>query len=166
MIKIEIEKSNVLNTKFGRAKLQADGYYRITSSKEGNANKLLHRLIFQEVYGLIPQDFIIHHKNRDKTSNCVLNLQLMRKGEHHSLHTKGVNHKGKKNPFYNKKHSEASRKKMSEAHTKDYPRITKDGFLNGKQCYRIRYNGKRLKRSVDKRELEKIVNKINRGEKI
>ena len=38
------------NTKYGIAKIHNTGYYRITSRKEGNNGKLLHRLIFEDVH--------------------------------------------------------------------------------------------------------------------
>ena len=37
-------------TKFGRAYIGHHGYYVVTSKKEGNHNKLLHRLIFEDFY--------------------------------------------------------------------------------------------------------------------
>lgn len=55
MYKLEIEPSEILHTKFGTAKLD-EYYYRITSTKEDNHNKYLHRLIFENFYGEIPQN--------------------------------------------------------------------------------------------------------------
>ena len=78
--------NTVLNTKFGVAKQRDDGYYQIDTSKEGNHKKLLHRLIFEDVYGFIPKNFNIHHKNGDKSNNCILNLQLISSKEHSKLH--------------------------------------------------------------------------------
>ena len=43
----------MLKTIFGSANLDIRGYYRITSSKEGNCYKLLHRLIWEKNYGEI-----------------------------------------------------------------------------------------------------------------
>lgn len=53
MYKLKINQSLTLNTKFGRAKINTKGYYRIITSKEGNHNKYLHRLIFEDFYGKI-----------------------------------------------------------------------------------------------------------------
>lgn len=41
--------SEILHTKFGNAKID-NGYYRITSWKEGNNGKLLHRLIWEDFW--------------------------------------------------------------------------------------------------------------------
>ena len=63
-----MSNEKILHTKFGNAKLRKDGYYKITSVKEGNHNKYLHRLIFEEFYGVeIPKGFVVHHKNHIKT---------------------------------------------------------------------------------------------------
>lgn len=35
-----------IKTKYGMVSVDSDGYYRITSVKEGNCDKRLHRLIF------------------------------------------------------------------------------------------------------------------------
>lgn len=79
-------------TKFGRAYIGNHGYYQITSSKEGNHNKLLHRLIYEDFYGEIPKQYHIHYKNGNKLDNCILNLQLISIENHHSLHGSEYNH--------------------------------------------------------------------------
>lgn len=38
-------KYPILHTKFGTAKINKKGHYQITSRKEGNGGKLLHRLM-------------------------------------------------------------------------------------------------------------------------
>lgn len=102
---------DTLKTKFGTAKIGDGRYYKITSTKEGNARKLLHRLIWEDFYGEIPEGYVIHHKNGNKQDNCILNLQLMDEKEHLSLHNKGENH-----PMYGKTISEEHKKKLSKAH--------------------------------------------------
>ena len=91
-----------IKTKFGTAILIKQGYYRISSRKEGNRGKMLHRLIFEDFYGYIPENYVVHHKDGNKTNNCILNLQLMEINKHNSYHNKGdKNHKvwlGKKLP--------------------------------------------------------------------
>ena len=53
----------VLHTKFGIAKVDRE-YFRISSSKEGNYQKYLHRLIFEDFYGIeVPDGFVVHHKD-------------------------------------------------------------------------------------------------------
>lgn len=79
----------LLHTEFGRAKIDVTGYYRITSRKEGNHNKLLHRLIFEKFHGSIPEGYIIHHLDGDKKNNCLLNLELLSVNEHHRTHNIG-----------------------------------------------------------------------------
>lgn len=78
-----------MRTKFGNAKLTGDGYYVISSRKEGNHNKKLHRLIYEDFYGIkIPENYHIHHIDGDKANNSIDNLELLSKEEHISLHKK------------------------------------------------------------------------------
>ncbi len=106
---MKIERQNKIKTEFGTASI-IGCYYRIKSSKEGNKDKLLHRLIFEKFYGKIPEGGVVHHKDGDKTNNCIFNLQLMRAREHNSLHSKGEN-----NPFFGKTHPAETRVKIGEA---------------------------------------------------
>lgn len=101
-----------IETKFGNAKLNPDGYYRISSRKEGNHGKLLHRLIFEDFYKFIPENYVVHHKDENKLNNCILNLQLMKLPQHFSHHNKGD-----KNPkvWLGKKHSKETREKISNS---------------------------------------------------
>ena len=85
-----------LSTKFGNACVDTSGYYRITSRKEGNHHELLHRLIFREFYGDIPEGYIVHHKDENPFNNCILNLSLMSIKEHQNHHNIGNDEKHKK----------------------------------------------------------------------
>ena len=76
-------------TKFGNAYQRTDGYIQITSGP--NKGKLLHRLIYEEVFGSIPKGYTIHHKDGDKTNNNPGNLMLLTKSNHHKLHFNMVN---------------------------------------------------------------------------
>jgi hypothetical protein len=117
--------NETLHTKFGTAKINTSGHYLITSNKEGNHGKYLHRLIWEDFYGCeVPEGYVIHHRNHIKTDNCILNLQLMSKADHNKLH-----------------------------HKKKYATIIKDGLYNGKQRYGLKFNGKKLKRSKDPNKL-------------
>ena len=102
--------NETINTIFGRAKINAQGYYQITSSIEGNHNKKLHRLIWEKSWGKIPKGHHIHHIDGNKLNNCILNLIAIPRRIHHELHMKGENH-----PMYGKHHSEETRKRMSDA---------------------------------------------------
>ena len=83
--------NKVLHSKFGTAKINNNGYYQITSRKEGNHKKYLHRLIYEDFWGVeLPQQISIHHINGKKLDNCILNLEVMNKSEHNSLHHNGT----------------------------------------------------------------------------
>lgn len=79
--------STSISTKFGNASIYDDGYYQITSRKEGNHGKKLHRLIFEDFYNItLPDDIQIHHNDGDKLNNNIWNLVPMKKGEHQGYH--------------------------------------------------------------------------------
>lgn len=78
-----------METKFGNGHQRTDGYIQITSGP--NKGKLLHRLIYEEVYGSIPKGYAIHHIDGDKTNNNPGNLMLLSKSNHHKLHFNMVN---------------------------------------------------------------------------
>lgn len=100
----------VLHTKFGIARIYL-GYYKISSRKEGNHRKYLHKLIFEDFYGFkVPNGFVVHHKDGNKLNNCILNLQLMNAKEHSKLHNSGLN-----SPNFGKHHSKKTKKRMSDA---------------------------------------------------
>ena len=86
MFKLEIEPSETLHTVFGNAKINKQGYYIITSRKEGNNGKLLHRLIWEKWYGELDPYIHIHHLNENKRDNCLWNLEPIIKPKHHKLH--------------------------------------------------------------------------------
>lgn len=147
-----------MKTKYGNAKIKDEGYYRITSSKESNYGKLLHRLIARDYFGdwidepLIDGEKIeIHHIDGNPLNNCVLNLLPLPRSEHLRLHHNG------------KKHSEESKQKMSYAHnTTGYYRVSKHKNKRYKQgfiwLYRYFVDGKQKSiYSVDIKKLEKKV---------
>ena len=77
-------------TKYGNGHQRTDGYIQITSGPY--KGKLLHRLIYEEVYGPIPKGWSIHHLDMDKTNNNPGNLVALSKSNHHKLHMNGTNH--------------------------------------------------------------------------
>jgi len=153
-----MKNEEILNTKWGNAKLDHNGYYHITSRKEGNCGKYLHRLIFEDFYGEIPTGYNVHHKNEKKTDNCIMNLQLMEPGEHVSLHKKGENHY-----LYGEHHSEKTMKKMSETqNSSGYFRVSKKKNSHYKQGFFWKYqyyeNGKR--KNISSVDIEKLKQKV------
>jgi hypothetical protein len=81
-----------LETKFGNAcfiKAHGKGYYVISSSKEGNRGKQLHRLIYEDHHGPIPKGMQIHHIDGDTTNNDISNLEMVSISEHNKIHKVG-----------------------------------------------------------------------------
>lgn len=154
--------AKTLHTRYGNAKLDGEGYYRITSIKEGNCGKRLHRLIARDYFGDWINDpnefFSIHHIDGDKSNNCVLNLEPLPPGEHSSLHNAGENH-----PNYGRQLSEETKIKLSSAqNTSGYYRVIKQVCPECKQGFMYAYlyyeNGTRKRiSSVDLKKLEKKV---------
>ena len=159
-----------INTKFGVATInKTDGYYKITSRKEGNQGKLLHRLIYEDYHDItLPDSIHIHHIDKDKTNNDIDNLMPISHSEHASLHHKGkiLSDKTKqklRDIHLGMKCTEDCKLKMSKKHsTTGYYRVTKQVDKKSSQGFVWRYqyyeNGKRKAISrVSFKELKKAV---------
>lgn len=148
-----------LHTKFGTAMVNHQGYYHIVSKKEGNFQKKLHRLIWEDYHKeAIPEDHIIHHKDGNRLNNCILNLELLPSKEHNILHNTGEN-----NPMYGKNHLYESMLQMSKSKTSTgYFRVCKEKDNRAKQGFRYVYQYFEGKRRVKIRSisLEKLKEKV------
>ena len=140
---------NKIQTKWGTATLGIDGYYYITSKKEGYFHKKLHRLIWEEWYDKpVPKGYVIHHLNMDKKDNRIQNLQCVESKLHRKFHRLG------------KKVSDETLLKMSKhQNTTGYFRVIKMKTKDCKQGFIWQYgyckNGKRERISrTDLRKLE------------
>ena len=78
-----------MNTPFGKAYQRKDGYYQISSGI--HQGKLLHRLIYEENFGPIPEGFHVHHRDMNKENLDPNNLILLSKSNHHKLHFNMIN---------------------------------------------------------------------------
>ena len=155
-----MSKQKVLHTKFGTAKTSSTrDYYVISSGKEGNYTKLLHRLIWEDFYGCkIPDGYIIHHKNGNKTDNCILNLQLMRSTDHKSMHMSGENH-----PLYGVRYSEDIRSNISKhTNTSGILNVTKNKDKKYTQGFKwsFQYFDNRRRRCLTSTDLNKLKEKV------
>lgn len=165
----------MINTKFGNARINNDGYYIISSKKEGNNGKLLHRLIWESIWGKLPEGWIVHHLDGNKTNNCILNLYGMSRKYHNKLHFTGEN-----NPNYGITLSEERKEQIRRYNLgRDIPeetrlKISKNKNSNGlyrvikhkdkrySQGFRWRYvytlNGKT--KTLSSVDLEKLKEKV------
>ena len=60
-------------------------YYK--SCAFGKVPKYLHRWVWEQCYGEIPQGFEIHHKDEDTSNNSIDNLECVSKEQHNQLHS-------------------------------------------------------------------------------
>ncbi len=151
--------NNLIKTKFGTAVINQDGYYQISSEKEGNRGKLLHRVIFEDFYQcdlneMFHEEVVIHHVDSNKLNNEIWNLVPMSFKEHSFLHNNG-----KKHSIFNKQEMSKSRSttgvfRVCKRKRKD----TKQGF---QWIYQYYVNGKRREiSSIDLNLLkEKVIEK-------
>ena len=80
--------SNTIQTKYGNASIDGQGYYVIHSNEKGNRGKKLHRLIFEDFYQTkLPTNIDIHHVDGDRLNNNIWNLIPLTHGEHSSIHS-------------------------------------------------------------------------------
>ena len=149
-----------ISTKFGKARLNNKGYYTITSRKEGNNGKLLHRLIFEDFYKTkIPKGYVIHHKNKNPRDNCILNLQLLKDITHKSMHSDG-----KHNARYGKQASKETRIKMSKTHNNStgYFRVSKEksNTCNQGFYWKYRYYENKKSKTLSSIDINKLRDKV------
>ena len=150
--------NKTLYTKYGTARINNEGYYWITSRKEGNNGKRLHRLIATDYFGdwinkpLIDGERIeIHHVDGNPLNNCVLNLLPIPASEHRRLHHIDKNVSGN------------TKMKISESNnTSGYYRVDKHKDKTCKQGFIWRYqyveNGKR--KSICSVSIDKLEKKV------
>lgn len=110
--------SSITKSKYGNIKLRNHGYYQVSSRKEGNHNKLLHRLIWEDHYQMkIPENYVIHHINENKLDNRIQNLQCVERlihNIHNSKKTKLEECRKKMSKSQRgRKHSDESKMKIS-----------------------------------------------------
>lgn len=67
--------------------LQTSGRY-YQSYNKNLPERLLHRYVWWDHNGDIPEGHVIHHKDEDWTNNDISNLELMGRSEHFSMHAK------------------------------------------------------------------------------
>ena len=152
--------SEVLHTKFGNARISTHGYYVITTKKEGNCRKFLHRLIYEDFWGvkLVPEVHI-HHKDGNRRNNCILNLEAMSNSEHSKHHHTGENHYN-----YGKKESHEHKRNISKSsNTSGYFNVSKRTCKECKQGFTWTYryhdenNNRKTIVAVDIEELKRKV---------
>lgn len=110
-----------IKTKFGKAYVDTQGYLRIFSRKEGNCNKLVHRLVFEDFYQIkLSKNTHIHHEDGNKLNNEIWNLIPLNPSEHSRIHGIGVKCTEETRRKISKslkghKYSEESKEKMRQA---------------------------------------------------
>lgn len=120
-----------ITTKFGIATLnEHTGYYAITSAKEGNHGKSLHRLIYEDYFHISLLDTaIIHHIDGNKLNNDISNLKLVSASEHINLHKSGENHH-----WFGKSLPQSVRDKISNSHKgKKLSKVTREKLVKNQQ---------------------------------
>lgn len=150
-----------LTTTFGNIAISDKGYYRFSGGE--NVHKYFHRVIWENFYGCeVPKGYHIHHKNGNKLDNCILNLQLVSKSQHHKHHQQGEN-----NSMYGKQFTKDHASKLSQNGECNFFRVSVEHNPSFKKGIRYKYcyydedhNHKSISR-VDIKELEAEVKKRN-----
>lgn len=166
--------TSIIQTKYGNASVDAQGYYVIHSNEKGNRGKKLHRLIFEDFYQInLSSDIVIHHEDGNRLNNEIWNLVPMTNAEHSSIHscthTEEFKRKmsermqGEKHHMYGTKNSmKTMLKKSTSLNTSGYFRVikqkkpeTKQGFL-----WTYSYYENRKRKRITSTDLKKLEEKV------
>lgn len=91
----------------------------------------------------------IHHINNDKSDDRPKNLKKMTRGEHTSLHSKGINHQYENNPMYGKYHREESKQKMRKPKSEEAKQnMRKPKSPEGRKNIKLAQNRTDVKRKI------------------
>lgn len=109
LLEVDIIMNYVIykNEKF---RVQSSGRYYQSDNKDAK-ERLLHRRIWLDNHGEIPDGYIIHHIDHNWKNNDISNLALMEMREHLSIHAKELH----ENPQYVKKNRESLQKAQEYA---------------------------------------------------
>ena len=180
-----------METKFGTAKLYGN-YYRISSGKEGNNKKYLHRLIWEDHYGKsVPKGYVVHHLNGDKTDNRIQNLQCVEQKLHRKFHSSNITEEtrnqmsksmsGERNPNYGKVLSDEEKARLAKYSKlpqteKNIEKISKAKNTTGyfcvtkqknKQCkqgfiWRYEYSENGKRKTINRTNLDDLEKEVKR----
>ena len=157
-----------LHTKWGNIYLHNE-YYIFSGGKF--KRKFYHVHVWEQQWGKLPKNWIVHHLDGNKQNNCLLNLYGMPKQDHIKLHHIGSkrsdesrqkmrdNHymcNGGEHPrgMLGKHHSNKTKERLHEVLTKKYARLIKGGKnKKGKTKYVLKFNGKAIKYSITPQKL-------------
>lgn len=69
-------------------RLQPRGIYYRDQNRHGVTERLLHRVIWTDHNGDIPNGMRVHHKDHDPSNNDISNLELISQSEHNLMHAR------------------------------------------------------------------------------
>lgn len=75
-----------------RYAIDEKGYYRATTYQRGSSPRRLHRVLYEESHGPIPEGHDVHHIDHDKTNNIDSNFELLSAKEHTHRHYQETGH--------------------------------------------------------------------------
>lgn len=113
--------------------------------------ELVHRKIFEEHNGNIPQNCVIHHKNENKLDNALSNLELLTDEEHRKLHSI------KNNPMRTTQGRNNNASKQTKTSVLHLGTFKDKAYVKG---YRWRYHDKLNNIKFTSASLDKMLQKL------
>ena len=87
MVEVIDEKHQMFNGMIF-SKYKTGYYHRYKKIDDKRINFMIHRCVWEYYNGEIPDGYVVHHKDFDKSNNDISNLQLMTQEEHMKIHSK------------------------------------------------------------------------------
>lgn len=87
LVLVQLDNGCIVSTSH---KLNQDGYLRVRDDRVTRKGRrpliMMHRLVWERVYGAVPEGYEVHHKCHNRACCCLEHLELVKTSEHKKYH--------------------------------------------------------------------------------